>query len=88
MGRSGSQIREIQDETGAAIDVETVDEATRRITVRGTKEAVAGAKKLINAIAKEIDDEDVATLSIERSFHVTLIGKGGANSTLSSAPLC
>lgn len=47
------------------------------ITVRGTKKAVAEAKKSILAIAEQVTEEITATVSVEHRFHRTLIGAGG-----------
>lgn len=83
-GRQGASIKEIQDESGAQIDVTKNDpsnpEASGNVTIKGTKNAIAQAKKMINAIVAEIQDESVHEVTIERQYHQNIIGKGGQNS--------
>jgi transcription antitermination factor NusA-like protein len=79
VGRGGNQIRELGDNTGATIDVERGDGETSSVSLRGTKTAIAAAKKAILEIVKEADDEIVIDIPVERSLHVLLIGKGGQN---------
>jgi polyribonucleotide nucleotidyltransferase len=79
-GRNGAALRELTEETGAQIDVGRSETSTVPITVRGTKTAVAEARKRLLAIGKEVEDEAVVEINIERSLHLALIGKGGQNS--------
>lgn len=79
-GRSGAALKELGEETGAQVDVGRSEGSTVPVTIRGTKTAIAEAKKRLQAISKEVDDEAVVELNIERSLHVTLIGKGGQSS--------
>lgn len=82
-GRQGAAIRELQDETGADIDVSKNDPSdpasSGTVTIKGTKQAVASARKAINAIVAEIQDEATYELAIERPYHVNIIGRGGQN---------
>lgn len=84
LGRQGAAIRELQDETKAEIDVSKSDPsnpgAPATITIKGTKQAIASAKKAISAIVSEIQDESTFEVHVERSLHNTIIGKGGQNS--------
>ncbi|CAE6410521.1 unnamed protein product [Rhizoctonia solani] len=81
LGRGGSQINEIKEDTNTQIDVEKADahdpKAETLITVRGTKAAIADAKKQILAIASEVGEETTVTINIENRFHRNLIGAGG-----------
>ncbi|CAE6518050.1 unnamed protein product [Rhizoctonia solani] len=81
LGRAGSQINEIKEDTNTQIDVEKADtydpKAETSITVRGTKAAIAEAKKQILAIASEVGEETTVTVNIENRFHRGLIGAGG-----------
>ena len=83
-GRGGVAIRELQDETGTEIDVSKNDasnpSANGTMTIKGTKAAIANAKKHIQAIVAEIQDEATLEMQIPRQFHVNIIGKGGQNS--------
>ncbi|CAE6430764.1 unnamed protein product [Rhizoctonia solani] len=81
LGRGGSQINEIKEDTNTQIDVEKADtydsKVETSITVRGTKAAIADAKKRILAIASEVGEETTVTVNIESRFHRNLIGAGG-----------
>ncbi|CAE7078804.1 unnamed protein product [Rhizoctonia solani] len=81
LGRGGSQINEIKEDTNTQIDVEKADTYDPKpetlITVRGTKAAIGDAKKQILAIAGEVGEETTVTINIENRFHRTLIGAGG-----------
>ncbi|CAE6397572.1 unnamed protein product [Rhizoctonia solani] len=81
LGRGGSQINEIKEDTNTQIDVEKADahdpKAETLITVRGTKAGITDAKKQILAIASEVGEETTVTINIENRFHRTLIGAGG-----------
>ena len=61
LGKSGSTINQIRDDTGAQIDVEREDKGaeTASISLRGSKKAVEAAKKAIQAVAAEVDAEQV-----------------------------
>ncbi|VDC07722.1 unnamed protein product [Peniophora sp. CBMAI 1063] len=80
LGKSGATINEIKDESGAIIDLDKSEEAsgTAGITLRGSKTAIATAKKAILAIAEQAADEITVTLNIEARFHRSLIGPGGS----------
>ncbi|CAE6430863.1 unnamed protein product [Rhizoctonia solani] len=81
LGRGGSQINEIKEDTNTQIDVEKADTSNPKsetsITVRGTKSAIADAKKRILAISSEVGEETTVTINIENKFHRGLIGAGG-----------
>ncbi|GAB1521372.1 hypothetical protein RhiTH_004467 [Rhizoctonia solani] len=81
LGRGGSQINEIKEDTNTQIDVEKADasdpKAETLITVRGTKSGIAEAKKRILAISNEVGEETTVVINIENKFHRGLIGAGG-----------
>lgn len=85
-GRQGASIRELQEETGAEIDVNRKDPenpgSDATFVIRGTKTAIAQAKKAITAIISEIQDEVTYEIAIDRSMHSSIVGKGGQNSEL------
>jgi len=84
IGRSGSTINEIQDSTGASLNVSR--DENPRVTITGTKEAVAEAKArveqiLANARSANVVPEGHVKISIEVPDFVvgSIIGRGGAN---------
>ena len=86
LGRGGANIRELQEQTSAEIDVsrQQADDpsSSATVTIRGTKQAIASAKKAIQSIITEVQDEATYEIEVPRSLHVTIIGKGGSNSKL------
>ncbi|KAF8320852.1 hypothetical protein DL93DRAFT_2107528 [Clavulina sp. PMI_390] len=83
LGKAGSNINKIKDETGAQIDIEKpVEGAAHKetlITLTGTKKAIAAAKEDILLISNEIADEVTEIIKIEQKFHRGIIGAGGLN---------
>ena len=82
MGKGGATIKQIRDESEAQVDVDREDnekEGTTSIKIRGTKKAIAAARKAIEAIASEVDAEEVYTLTIAPEHHGILIGPQGSN---------
>lgn len=80
LGKSGSSINAIKDETGAQIDIDKPTEGDSKDTnvqLKGTKKAIAAAKEAILAIANEVSDEVTETITIEHKFHRNIIGSGG-----------
>lgn len=87
VGRGGASVNQIMAETGAAVDVESHDSSSSgnvNVTLKGTKEAVGAAKKVIENIAKEAQDEAVLVTHVAKAMQPGLIGRGGQNCT----PLC
>lgn len=84
VGRGGAQVNDIMAETGASVDVESPDGSQTEVTVtlRGNKDGVAGAKKLIQKIAQEAQDETVINMTVAKSLQAGLIGRGGSNRKL------
>lgn len=83
MGRGGVNVNRIRDETDAQIDVDREDGAnqseTTMIRLRGTKQAIAAAKREILAVAADVDSEATYSLQIPSKFHGQLIGPQGQN---------
>ncbi|PWY99832.1 hypothetical protein BCV70DRAFT_113463 [Testicularia cyperi] len=84
MGKGGATINQIRDETEAQVDVDREDgdgdkRGTTNIKIRGTKKAIAAAKKAIEVIASEVDAEETYTLTIAPEHHGLLIGPQGSN---------
>lgn len=82
MGKGGATIKQIRDESEAQVDVDREDnekDGTTSIKIRGTKKAIAAAKKAIEAISSEVDAEQVYTLTIASEHHGILIGPQGSN---------
>ena len=80
LGRAGSNVNEIKDNTGVThIDVDKSDDASgvTHISLRGNKEAIAAAKAAILEIANQVKEEVSVNLTIETKYHRTLIGPGG-----------
>jgi transcription antitermination factor NusA-like protein len=82
IGSGGREMENLRLTSGAQIDVpgarEGADPSGRaEIKLKGTKEQVAQAKKLIQERAKVFDDTVVKTLDVDRKHHRTLIGGSG-----------
>ncbi|GAA5947455.1 hypothetical protein JCM3775_002091, partial [Rhodotorula graminis] len=82
LGRGGSQVNQIKDDTGVAsldVEQESSDSTTATITLRGTKSSIKKAREAVEKIAQEVQDELRLELDIPREFHTTLIGSGGSS---------
>lgn len=85
MGRGGANVNRIRDETDAQIDVDREEEGgstsngMTTIRLRGTKQAIAAAKKEILAVAADVDSEASYALNVPARYHGLLIGPGGQN---------
>lgn len=79
LGKGGSSINEIKDNTGAQIDIEKGDDEASQtsVTIRGTKEGIKEAKAAIQAIADTVVEEITVSITIEKQYHRNLIGAGG-----------
>lgn len=79
VGRSGSTINGIKDETGAQIDIDkaSTDDGKTTVTVRGDKKAIAAAKAAVLAVAEQVGDEAQLTVTVDPKYHRNLIGQGG-----------
>ncbi|KAK5113278.1 hypothetical protein LTR62_003615 [Meristemomyces frigidus] len=83
IGSGGKEMESLRLETGASIDVPNSRDAAGPngrvdIKLKGSKEAVQAAKKIILARSKEFDDSITRNLDIDRRHHRILIGTQGA----------
>ncbi|KAK7100518.1 hypothetical protein V1264_023457 [Littorina saxatilis] len=91
IGRGGNKIRDLQDQSGCRIKVLRDDEGngTRRVELRGSADAMAEARGMINQILEGGDDRDnfsggrggegaKEVMQIDSSFVGRVIGKGGS----------
>ncbi|MCJ1312262.1 hypothetical protein MMC25_005936 [Agyrium rufum] len=84
IGQGGKEMESIREITGAKIDVpgsrEVADPSGRvEIKVKGTKQQVDAAKKLLEQRAKTFDESISKSIEVEKKYHKALIGAGGSN---------
>nr|POE75537.1 vigilin 1 [Quercus suber] len=84
IGSGGKEMEALRLETGAQIDVPGARDAPAangraEIKLKGSKQAVDAAKKLIEAKAKIFDNTVTRTLDVDRKHHRVIIGGQGAN---------
>ncbi|KAI0201545.1 putative RNA binding effector protein Scp160 [Astrocystis sublimbata] len=82
IGSGGSAMDELRQTTGARIDIpndkaEAVDGIVE-ITIRGSKQQVAEAKKILEEKKAVFDDTVSKTIEVDRKWHKNLIGPGGS----------
>jgi len=90
IGQGGSAMEALRQETGAKIDVPNSrdsPESTVEVQIKGTKEQVAAAKKLLEAKKTVFDDTVVKSIEVDRKYHRALIGAGGRSSSPEPAML-
>jgi polyribonucleotide nucleotidyltransferase len=83
LGRGGSQVNQIKDDTGVAsvdVDQESPEAEEATISLRGTKTSIKNARAEIEKIAKEVSNEARIEMEIPKEYHTTLIGSGGSSS--------
>lgn len=78
IGQGGSALEELRLSTGAKIDI-PADRNTEIVEVqlKGTKEQVAAAKKILEEKKSVFDDTIIRTIDVDRKHHKALIGPGG-----------
>ncbi|KAK6433046.1 hypothetical protein LTR95_010780 [Oleoguttula sp. CCFEE 5521] len=85
IGSGGREMEALRLETGAQVDVPSAKDigpsGRAEIRIKGSKQAVEAAKKLIEERAKQFDNTVTRNLDIEKKHHRTIIGAGGANLT-------
>ncbi|MCJ1403798.1 hypothetical protein MMC11_007021 [Xylographa trunciseda] len=84
IGQGGREMESLRETTGAKIDVpgsrEAADPSGRvELKIKGTKKQVDDAKKMLEERAKVFDDSVIKVLDIDKKYHRSLIGTGGAN---------
>ncbi|KAI0102995.1 putative RNA binding effector protein Scp160 [Nemania sp. FL0031] len=82
IGSGGAAMDELRQTTGARVDIpndrnETPDTLVE-ITIRGSKQQVAAAKKILEEKKAIFDDTVSKTLEVDRKWHKNLIGPGGS----------
>lgn len=82
IGAGGKEMEALRLETGAQVDVPNARDASSgtgraEIKLKGSKQAVESAKKLIEEKAKIFDNTTVRTLEIDRKHHRHIIGPQG-----------
>ncbi|KAJ4984335.1 KH domain-containing protein [Stagonosporopsis vannaccii] len=84
IGSGGREMENLRLTTGAQIDVPGAREGTdpsgrADIKIKGTKQQVQEAKKILQERVKVFDDTVTETLDVDRKLHRNLIGGQGAN---------
>ncbi|KAJ5093454.1 K Homology domain type 1 [Penicillium angulare] len=84
IGQRGREMDKLRADTGAQIDVPSANDAPDasgrvQIRVKGTKQQVAEAKKILQQRATEFDATVTKSIEVEKKYHKALIGGGGAN---------
>ncbi|KAK3941678.1 vigilin 1 [Diplogelasinospora grovesii] len=82
IGAGGSGMDQLRQQTGAKIDIPNGRDNTDgivEIQIKGTKTQVAAAKKILEEKKAVFDDTVVKTIEVDKKYHKTLIGSGGAN---------
>ncbi|KAI7285753.1 hypothetical protein KC345_g1505 [Hortaea werneckii] len=84
IGAGGREMETMRLETGAQIDVPNAREAASadgraEIKIKGSKQAVDAAKKMIEAKSKIFDDSITRNMEVERKHHRLIIGPQGSN---------
>ncbi|RVD89600.1 uncharacterized protein DFL_000602 [Arthrobotrys flagrans] len=80
IGAGGKVINQIRDDSGAKIDLPpqgSTDAEFVEVKIKGTKDQIAKAKAAILASTKEVENQVVRVLSVDKKFHRALIGTGG-----------
>jgi predicted PilT family ATPase len=79
VGRGGSTINKLRDDSGAQINMPDAEgENNDLIRVEGKPEAVADVAIQILAIVKKLEDSKTIEIPIEQRFHSNIIGAKGA----------
>ncbi|OGE48881.1 hypothetical protein PENARI_c025G06788 [Penicillium arizonense] len=84
IGQRGREMDKLRADTGAQIDVPNANDAPDAsgrvaIRVKGTKQQVAEAKKILQQRATEFDATVTKSIDVDKKYHKALIGGGGAN---------
>ncbi|KAJ5856415.1 K Homology domain type 1 [Penicillium soppii] len=90
IGQRGREMEKLRADTGAQIDVPNANDAPDasgrvEIRVKGTKQQVAEAKKILQQRASEFDATVTKSIDVEKKYHKALIGGGGRRPSDGSA---
>ncbi|CAJ0957494.1 unnamed protein product, partial [Mesorhabditis belari] len=77
IGRGGSLISKIKDETGVLINIPNESTNSDEITIEGKKDGVKKAVAEIRQIVSKIENEKSRDIIIEQRFHKLIIGQKG-----------
>lgn len=77
IGKNGSNISRIKNETGTSINIPSDTEKSDVIRIEGSPEGVAAAKHTILEMAYKMDNEKSRDIIIEHRFHKNVIGQKG-----------
>lgn len=82
IGQRGREMDKLRADTGAQIDVPSANDAPDasgrvQIRVKGTKQQVADAKKVLQQRATEFDATVTKSIEVDKKYHKALIGGGG-----------
>lgn len=82
IGQRGREMDKLRADTGAQIDVPSANDAPDasgrvQIRVKGTKQQVAEAKKILQQRATEFDATVTKSIEVDKKYHKALIGGGG-----------
>jgi len=77
IGLKGSQVNEIQTQTGTKIDVDFEADPCK-CYIKGTEDAVARAKKVLLTIAMQIEDDNSEYVDLPKTASGALIGAAGS----------
>ncbi|KAK7086534.1 hypothetical protein SK128_008145 [Halocaridina rubra] len=76
IGKSGSNINRIRNDTGVLINISEAD-GNNLIRLEGSPEGVAQAKKELEELVAKMENEKERDIIIEQRFHRTIIGTKG-----------
>ncbi|KAF4216212.1 hypothetical protein CNMCM8980_006576 [Aspergillus fumigatiaffinis] len=84
IGQRGREMDKLRADTGAQIDVPGANDAPDasgrvQIKIKGTKQQVEEAKKILLQRSSEFDAIVTKTIDVDKKHHKALIGAGGAN---------
>ncbi|KAL4869085.1 hypothetical protein BDV12DRAFT_168567 [Aspergillus spectabilis] len=84
IGQRGREMDKLRADTGAQIDVPGANDAPDasgriEIKIKGTKKQVEEAKKILLQRSTEFDATVTKSIDVDKKYHKSLIGGGGAN---------
>ncbi|XP_071109075.1 vigilin-like [Haliotis cracherodii] len=77
IGKNGSNITRIKNETGVAIRIPNDSEHSKVIRIEGDPAGVVQAKKELQEMAQRMENEKTKDIIIEQRFHKSIIGAKG-----------
>ena len=84
IGKKGSEMEKLRQDTGAQIEVPSRDDNSSRVTIqlKGSKEAVEAARRELQKRGKAFDDIVTKELEVDTKHYSALIGQGGKSNIL------